>query len=99
MPTEDKSAVSDEDLAIAVARLEGWQHQGRAIVRRWALASFADITRFMTHLAATIAATNHHPDVILCTVTRSVTVTVTTHSAGRVTRADLDFAAALNTFA
>lgn len=96
MATEDKTLLSDDELNAAVAGLAGWERLGKAIVRRYALANFAEITRFMQHLAQTIADTNHHPDAILCTTTRTVTVTVTTHSAGRVTQADVDFATALN---
>lgn len=98
MAVENKAVLSDAALDDALAGLDGWSKQGRAIVRRWLFDSFGEITRFMTHLAATIEATNHHPDAMLCTTTRSVTVTVTTHSAGRVTQADVDFARALNGF-
>lgn len=94
--TEDKTVLSDEALAAELAGLEGWSQQGRAIVRRYLFGNFADITRFMTHLAATIEATNHHPDAILDTTTRSVTVTLITHSERAVTRADVEFARALN---
>lgn len=92
---ENKSLLSDEDLGAALADLPGWERQGKAIVRRFLFATFAEITGFMKHLAATIEATNHHPDAILDTTTRSVTITLTTHSAGRVTQADVDFARAL----
>lgn len=98
MAVEDKSILSDDALAAALAGLTGWEKQGKAIVRRYLLPNFAEITRFMKHLAATIEATNHHPDAILDTTTRSVTVTVVTHSAGAVTQADVDFAARLNAF-
>lgn len=97
-PTEDKTVLTDEALAAQLADIEGWEKQGKAIVRRYLLPNFAEITRFMKHLAATIEATNHHPDAILDTTTRSVTVTVTTHSKGSVTQADVDFAKALNAF-
>ncbi len=98
MAVENKAVLSDAALDDALAGLDGWSKQGRAIVRRWLFDSFGEITRFMTHLAATVEATNHHPAAMLCTTTRSVTVTVTTHSAGRVTQADVDFARALNGF-
>lgn len=98
MAVEDKTLLSDDALAAALAGLTGWEKQGKAIVRRYLLPNFTEITRFMMHLAATIEATNHHPDAILDTTTRSVTVTVVTHSAGAVTQADVDFATALNDF-
>jgi len=97
-PVENKTVLTEAALAEQLATIDGWEKQGKAIVRRYLLPNFAEITRFMKHLAATIEATNHHPDAILDTTTRSVTVTVTTHSAGAVTQADVDFAKALNSF-
>jgi 4a-hydroxytetrahydrobiopterin dehydratase len=98
MAVENKTVLSDDELAAQLPNLAGWEKQGKAIVRRWLLPDFGEITRFMKHLAAVIEATGHHPDAILDTTTRSVTVTVTTHSAGTVTQADVDFATALNRF-
>lgn len=97
-PLEDKTVLSDEVLAAELAGLEGWEKQGRAIVRRYLFSNFAEITGFVKHLAAVIEATGHHPDVILDTVTRSVTVTLITHSERAVTRADVEFARQLNAF-
>ena len=97
-PLEDKTVLDDQALASQLKSIEGWEKQGKAIVRRYLLPNFSEITRFMKHLAATIEDTNHHPDAILDTTTRSVTITVTTHSEGAVTQADVDFAKALNAF-
>lgn len=98
MRIEDKSLLTDEELAAELEGLEGWSKQGKAIVRRYLFDNFGAITAFMKHLAQTIEDNNHHPDAILDTTTRSVTITVTTHSEGQVTRADVDFAKALNAF-
>jgi 4a-hydroxytetrahydrobiopterin dehydratase len=93
---EDKTVLGAPAIAAALAELPGWSHQGRAVVRRYCFAEFGALTTFVKHLAQCIEDTNHHPDVILDTVTRSATVTLTTHSEGRVTQADLDFARALD---
>jgi len=98
VPLEDKTRVSEEELQEALKSLEGWVKEGKAITRRFFFERWGDITRFMKHLAATIEATNHHPNVILDTTTRTVTVSVTTHSEGGITRADLEFARRLNEF-
>ncbi len=60
-PVENKTVLSPEDLAAQLAGLAGWEHQGKAIVRRYLLPNFAEITRFMKHLAATIEASNTIP--------------------------------------
>jgi len=93
---EDKRPLDAAEVAAALAGLPGWEHLGRALTRRFACATFAEITSLMKHLAATIEGTSHHPDVVLCTATRTITVTTTTHSAGGLTQADVDFARALS---
>ncbi len=97
-PIEDKTSVTEQELEQALQELEGWVKEGRAITRRFRFQKWSDITRFMVHLAKTIEETNHHPDAILDTTTRTVTVSVTTHSAGTVTRSDVEFARRLNQF-
>ncbi len=89
---EDKTALDEAQIASALAELPDWEHLGRALSCRLRCASFAEITTWMTRLAATIERTGHHPDVVLCTTTRTLTVTCTTRSAGGVTQADVDFA-------
>jgi len=94
-PVEDKTPVAGGDFQAAVQELDGWVI---SIAKRFRFEKWSDITRFMQHLAETIAATNHHPDVILDTGSKSVIVIVTTHSERTVTRADLEFARRLNEF-
>jgi pterin-4a-carbinolamine dehydratase len=93
---EDKGVLSVEEVDVELGSLEGWSREGVIISRDFVLANFGDITAFLQHLVGTIAAQNHHPDFSLDTGTRTVAVSVTTHSEGAVTRADIDFARALN---
>ncbi len=95
LPVEDKTPVAGGELQDAVRQLDGWVI---SITKRFRFDKWADLTRFLDHLAKTVEATNHHPDVILDTGSRSVIVTVTTHSERTVTRADLEFARRLNEF-
>jgi pterin-4a-carbinolamine dehydratase len=94
-PVEDKTPVAGGELQEALKELDGWVI---SITKRFRFEKWGDITRFMQHLADTIAATNHHPDVTLDTGSKSVIVTVTTHSERTVTKADLEFAKRLNEF-
>jgi pterin-4a-carbinolamine dehydratase len=94
-PMEDKTPVAGSELQEALKELDGWVI---SITKRFRFEKWGDITRFMQHLADTIAATNHHPDVTLDTGSKSVIVTVTTHSERTVTKADLEFAKRLNEF-
>lgn len=94
-PVEDKTPVTGGELQEALGQLDGWVI---SITKRFRFEKWSDITRFMQHLAETIAATNHHPDVIVDTGSKSIIVTVTTHSERTVTKADLEFAKRLNEF-
>jgi len=92
---EDKTPVAGGELQEALKELDGWVI---SITKRFRFEKWSDITRFMEHLAETIAISNHHPDVILDTGSKSVIVTVTTHSERTVTKADIEFAKKLNEF-
>jgi 4a-hydroxytetrahydrobiopterin dehydratase len=96
---EDKTHLTADQVDEELTSLVGWTREGTLIQRHVELANFKDITAFLQHLVGTIAAQNHHPDFSLDTGTRTVAVSVTTHSAGGITRADIDFATALNAWA
>lgn len=96
--TENKSVLSNDEVDAELKALEGWTRDGTIISRDFVMANFADITAFLQHLVGTIAAQNHHPDFSLDTGTRTIAVSVTTHSEGAVTRSDIDFATALNSW-
>jgi pterin-4a-carbinolamine dehydratase len=96
MPQEDKTALSATETDTELKALEGWSRDDITISRDFVLANFRDITAFLNHLVGTITTMNHHPDFSLDTGSRTVAVSVTTHSAQAVTRADIDFARALN---
>ncbi len=96
MPTEDKTVLSPEEVDEELKNLEGWGRDGIIISRDFVLANFKDITSFLNHLVKTITDMNHHPDFSLDTGSKTVAVSVTTHSEQAVTRADVNFATALN---
>lgn len=94
--SEDKTTLSAEQADQALQELEGWSRDDITIARTFKLANFQDITSFLNHLVKTITEQNHHPDFALDTGSRTVSVAVTTHSAGAVTNADILFASTLN---
>lgn len=94
--SEDKTTLSAEQADQALRELEGWSRDNTTIARAFQLANFRDITSFLNHLVQTITEQNHHPDFALDTGSRTVSVAVTTHSAGAVTKADILFARTLN---
>lgn len=85
MNTLDETAIR-----AALADLEGWRHDGDAIVRELRFGSFLDAIAFINRLAPLAEAANHHPE--LCNVYSRVVVTLSTHDAGGVTEKDLALA-------
>jgi 4a-hydroxytetrahydrobiopterin dehydratase len=82
--------LSDEDVA---AGLEGtaWEREGDAIARELKLPDFAAAMAFVNRVAEAAEAANHHPDILVHGWNR-VRLTLSTHSAGGITQADIDMA-------
>ena len=78
--------LSDQEVATLISAHAGWERKGDAIVKTYALASFADAIAFVTRLAFDAEAADHHPDLQINY--RKVTVTWSTHSAGGLTEKD-----------
>lgn len=93
---EDKTVLSPSEVDEELKRLEGWSRSDTIIARDFTFGNFRDITSFLNHLVKTITEMNHHPDFGLITGTKTVSVSVTTHSEKAITRSDVQFASALN---
>ena len=93
---EDRTTLTDEQIAAALDRLEGWERDGIFLKKDFRFETFKDINRFLPYLTKTIVAQNHHPDFSFVGGDKLVHVEVTTHSEGCITQADLDLATALN---
>ncbi len=95
---EDKTLLSQEELQKELKELDGWSREFKCISRRFYIEDWAQITRFIKHIAQVIEETNHHPDIVFHTATKTITVSTTTHSEGGITRADIHLARRLNEF-
>ena len=86
--------LSDEEIA---ERLQdsAWTREGEEIVREWKLADFAAAIAFVNRVAALAEERNHHPDILLHGWNK-VRLAVTNHSAGGLTAADFELAAAVD---
>ena len=98
MPKEDKTLLSDEEIQTAVADLAGWDYDvsRKELSRVWRFEKFVPTMAFVRKLTEIMDNNNHHSDIHLDSRSKTLTVTVTTHSKNAVTRADLDFAGAVN---
>jgi 4a-hydroxytetrahydrobiopterin dehydratase len=82
--------LSEEEIA---GQLSGsqWQRQGDAIVAELELENFSAAIAAVNRIAAVAEERNHHPD-ILVHGWNKLTLTLSTHSAGGITGADLALA-------
>lgn len=83
----------------ALARLADWQlvDGGKAIHRNFAFADFTQAFAFMTRVALAAEKADHHPD--WSNSYRTVSITLSTHSAGGLTAKDFALAARIDEFA
>jgi 4a-hydroxytetrahydrobiopterin dehydratase len=85
--------LSDDEVADGLIRLE-WSRDGDAIVKSVRRKDFAGALAFVNQVGELAEARNHHPDIAISW--NQVTLTLSTHSAGGLTRADLELAAAID---
>jgi 4a-hydroxytetrahydrobiopterin dehydratase len=72
-----------------------WRLEGEAIVRDLQCDDFAAALTYVNRVGEAAERANHHPD-ILIHGWNNVRLTLSTHSAGGITQADLDMAKALD---
>jgi 4a-hydroxytetrahydrobiopterin dehydratase len=86
--------LSDTEIA---DRLAGgaWQREGEAIARERRFADFRAAIAFVERVAEEAEAANHHPDILVHGYNK-VRLTLSTHSEGGITGADLALAERLD---
>jgi len=83
--------LSDSEVEERLAGLDGWSRTGDAIEKSFKRGDFVGAVEFVSSLVEPAEAMNHHPDVAISWDT--VTVTISTHSDGGLTAADVGLAA------
>jgi len=86
--------LTDIEVAARLAALPGWARGGDAIRRSFTFKAFADGIRFVDRVAVLADAADHHPDIDIRWTT--VTMALSTHSAGGLTAKDFDLAARID---
>ncbi|MDP9405982.1 MAG: 4a-hydroxytetrahydrobiopterin dehydratase [Actinomycetota bacterium] len=76
-------------------QLPGWGGTTEGLTKTYTFADFAEAMRFVNRVADLAERAGHHPDITVRWNT--VRLDVVSHSAGGVTQADLDLAAAIDT--
>jgi 4a-hydroxytetrahydrobiopterin dehydratase len=90
--------LSDQEIAVGLAGLTGWQRDGETITRTLKVADFVEAVALVNSVAAAAEAANHHPDICIRNYNR-VTLTLTSHDAGGLTRRDLRLAGQIDEIA
>jgi 4a-hydroxytetrahydrobiopterin dehydratase len=89
--------LSDEEITAALAGLPSWTRAGGSISRTVGLADFRAAMLFTGAVAYMAEKANHHPDILI--QWNRVTLTLSTHSAGGLTAADVTLAGHLDALA
>ena len=89
--------LSDEEIEERLAGVDGWERQGDAIRKRFALDDFKGSVDFVNRLTPEAEDMNHHPDLEISWNT--VTATITTHSEGGLTGNDFELARRIDSVA
>jgi 4a-hydroxytetrahydrobiopterin dehydratase len=82
--------LSEADVAGRLARLSGWERQGKEIRRTFSFADFKESMAFVNRVADLAEAADHHPDIEIRY--SKVTLALTSHDAGGLTERDFDLA-------
>jgi 4a-hydroxytetrahydrobiopterin dehydratase len=86
--------LTDAEIAAAVASVSGWRRQGEEIQKTFSRPTFLDAVAFVNHVAELAERADHHPDMLI--QWNRVTLTLTTHDSGGLTRKDFDLAARID---
>lgn len=82
--------LSEEEAAEQIASMDGWSLDGGAISKKFQFATFSEAFGFMARAALAAEKMDHHPE--WTNVYNTVSVRLTTHDAGGLTRNDIELA-------
>jgi 4a-hydroxytetrahydrobiopterin dehydratase len=82
--------LSEEEIESGLEGLDGWSRDGEAIAKEFDRGDFMGSVGLVDEIAPVAEELGHHPDLAISWDT--VTVTITTHSEGGLTRSDFDLA-------
>jgi 4a-hydroxytetrahydrobiopterin dehydratase len=86
--------MSEQEITAELRKLTGWSLAGKEIRRAFELKDFAGAMEFVRSVALLAEKANHHPDIDIRWNT--VTLTLSTHSAGGLTMKDFTLASEIN---
>lgn len=84
------ATLSGDELNAELAKLRGWAVQGNELTKSYSFSTFPDGISFVNRVADLAEDVGHHPDIVINYST--VTLRLSTHSEGGITRNDTDLA-------
>ncbi|MDA1082558.1 MAG: 4a-hydroxytetrahydrobiopterin dehydratase [Gemmatimonadetes bacterium] len=91
------SKLGDAEIEYSMTAIKGWTRAGNSITKTFAFAKFLDGIAWIGKVAAAAERMDHHPDLDIRYT--KVTATLSTHSAGGLTRSDFDLAKEMDALA
>lgn len=85
--------LDDEAISRGISSLQ-WTRQGSELRKEVDCGDFAGSLAYVNAVGALAEKRNHHPDIAISW--KTVSLTLSTHSAGGITQADLDLASAID---
>ncbi|MBL8763051.1 MAG: 4a-hydroxytetrahydrobiopterin dehydratase [Phycisphaerae bacterium] len=82
--------MTESQIGAALAKLPEWSETGEAIQRTYQFKGFVEAMAFVNRVADAAEKANHHPDILIRW--NKVTLTLSTHDAGGITKKDFDLA-------
>jgi 4a-hydroxytetrahydrobiopterin dehydratase len=86
--------LNEEEIREGLAGLPQWERDGREIHRNFVFDSFASAIQFVDRVAQLAEQADHHPDIDIRY--DKVRLSLSTHSAGGLTKRDMKLAAKIN---
>ncbi len=87
--------VANNDLKELMKRLPEWETNGKVLERTFEFEEFMDAIDFVNAVAEIAEEEGHHPDIDIRF--NKVTLRLSTHSAGGITKLDIDLATKIDT--
>ena len=84
------AAMSESEIVKNLEALAAWRLEGETITKKYEFPSFPEAIRFVNKVADLAEKADHHPDILINY--RRVTLTLSTHSEGGLTKKDFQLA-------
>jgi 4a-hydroxytetrahydrobiopterin dehydratase len=89
----NRTLLSNDQIAIELKKLDGWSHEGNELRKTCVFHDFVAAVAFVNSVAVIAEKLNHHPDINIRW--NRVSLMLSTHSEGGLTRLDFTLAKAI----